>query len=276
MERTYQRTASGAFKERFTEGSQSPVRSVARLRPAVLGSYSKQKRPEHWAQERERLAVLGTTASVFAHEIANPLNGISLSLQLVEKAIERKEMDVSFLRGAVRNAIREIGRLGSLLNEFRSFGLPQTLDLQPTDPTRLVEEFLAVELIAYRAAGITVKLEFESDLPPAMLDAGKIKQVILNLCKNAIEAMREGGCLTLKAYRSGWMVVLEISDTGIGVPDGLNIFELFKTTKSGGSGLGLPLVRQIVSAHNGTIDYTSEPGCGTTFKVCLPVARQRR
>jgi signal transduction histidine kinase len=82
--------------------------------------------------------------------------------------------------------------------------------------------------------------------------------------------MRDGGCLTVKVYRSERMVVLEIGDTGIGIPRGMNIFESFNTTKAGGSGLGLPLVQQIVSAHNGTINYTTEAGHGTTFKVCLP------
>jgi signal transduction histidine kinase len=99
-----------------------------------------------------------------------------------------------------------------------------------------------------------------------------MKQVILNLCKNAVEAMQNGGSLTIKAYRTGQSVLLEIRDDGIGVPKGVNIFELFKTTKPSGSGLGLPLVQQIVSAHNGTINYTSDAGRGTTFTIRLPAA----
>ena len=85
----------------------------------------------------------------------------------------------------------------------------------------------------------------------------------------------DGGGLTVKVYRSEPMVVLEINDNGIGVPHGVNIFELFKTTKRCGSGLGLPIAQQIVAAHNGTIDYTTEAGHGTTFKVCLPAAEIR-
>src|SRR4029077_13473345 len=96
-------------------------------------------------------------------------------------------------------------------------------------------------------------------------------QVILNLCKNAVEAMPQGGCLTLKVYRNEPTVVLEISDTGIGIPENLNKFELFKTTQPGGGGIGLSVVRQIVSAHNGTITCTSESGRGTTFKVVFPI-----
>jgi signal transduction histidine kinase len=87
--------------------------------------------------------------------------------------------------------------------------------------------------------------------------------------------MPQGGCLTIKSYPRGQTVVLEISDNGGGIPTGENIFALLKTTKADGSGLGLAVVQQIVLAHNGTIDYTSEPGNGTTFKIVLPIGGVR-
>ncbi len=235
----------------------------------MYGSPQDQIHPEQRAQETERLALLGTMATVFAHEVGNPLAGISLSLKCVESQLEKQEISPPSLISMIRGAIGEIDRLGSLLKEFRSLAPEQTLDLECADLVKIVEEALALEMIAYRAAGITVKFAFEEALPLVSLDTAKIKQVILNLCKNAVEAMPEGRCLTLKCYRTRGMVVLEISDDGVGVPDDVNIFELFKTTKPSGTGLGLPLVQQIVSAHNGTIDYKSEPGRGATFKVSL-------
>ena len=231
------------------------------------------KEVAHKAQETERLALMGTMAAVFAHEVANPLTGLSASLRFVESDLEKKNFDISSLRATVQGAMREVDRLVSLLNEFRSLALPQSLDLKLTDVQEIIEEILASEKLAYRTAGITIKTDFES-LPLIRMDSAKMKQVVLNLCKNAIEAMREGGCLMVKVYRSDLMVVLEISDNGIGVPHGVNIFELFKTTKPSGGGLGLAVVQQIVSAHNGTINYTTEVGRGTTFKVCLPVPRR--
>ncbi|HSE84782.1 MAG TPA: ATP-binding protein [Candidatus Binatia bacterium] len=228
------------------------------------------KQSSHRAQEIERLARVGTMAAMFAHEVANPLSGLSASLQFAQSDLQKQNVDVSILRATLQAAIQEVDRLVSLLSEFRSLTLPQSLDLKLTDLQEIIREILAAEKIAYRAAGITVKTDFESSFSPVNIDSAKIKQVVLNLCKNAIEAMGEGGCLTMKVYRSGHMVVLEVSDTGIGVLSGMNIFESFKSTKRDGSGLGLALVRQIVSAHNGIVNYTTEAGHGTTFKVCLP------
>jgi PAS domain S-box-containing protein len=236
----------------------------------VNSNVTNRKESTHKAQETEQLALVGTMAAVFAHEVANPLSGLSASLRFVESDLEQKNFDVPFLRATVQGAMREVDRLISLLNEFRSLALPQSLDLKLTDLQEIIEETLASEKLAHGTDGIAIKTNFENSLPLIRIDRAKVKQVVLNLCKNAIEAMRKGGCLTVKVYRSELMVVLEINDNGVGVPHGVNVFELFKTTKPCGSGLGLPVAQQIVSAHNGTITYTTEAGQGTTFKVCLP------
>jgi signal transduction histidine kinase len=108
-------------------------------------------------------------------------------------------------------------------------------------------------------------------VPAILVDPEKIKQVILNLCKNAVEAMPEGGRLTVKATASEGEVMLEVTDTGEGIAHGIDVFQLFRTTKPEGTGLGLPIVQQIISDHKGTIKYRSEIGKGTTFTVVLPV-----
>ena len=137
---------------------------------------------------------------------------------------------------------------------------------------KVVEDVLALQSFVCRSAGIAIKLECESALPAIRLDPGKMKQVILNLCKNAVEAMPQGGCLTVKLYRCAESIVLEITDSGVGLPDCVNVFELFTTTKPGGKGIGLFIVQQIVTAHDGTITHWSEPGFGTGFKVVFPIA----
>jgi two-component system sporulation sensor kinase A len=228
------------------------------------------KHLEQHAQARRWRTLFNTTA-VFAHEVANPLHGLLTCLQLVDRTLEIKQVKDPILTTTIHDMKRELDRLGLLLNEFRSVSVPQRLDLKKRDLRRIVEEVLAVQIDAYRTAGVNVKFEFEATCPAVNVDEAKIKQVILNLCKNAVEAMPQGGCLTVKSHCSGDMVVLEISDNGVGIPVGVDVFALFKTTKVGGSGLGLHVVEQIVLAHSGTIDYTSEPDSGTTFQIVLPI-----
>jgi PAS domain S-box-containing protein len=232
------------------------------------------KQAEQRARESEQMALLGTMAAIFAHEVANPLTGISSSLQLAERQIKTERLDFPSLVSILQDATKEVFRLASLLAEFRAGALPQILDPKPTDLMKNIEEVLACELPAYRALGITVQLKFDNPLPPVLGEAEKIKQVILNLCKNAVEAMPGGGSLTLKGYQSEQMVVVEISDTGIGIPDDLDVFKPFKTTKPHGTGLGLWVARQIISSHNGAIAYTSKRAHGTTFEVSLPAIQR--
>ena len=119
--------------------------------------------------------------------------------------------------------------------------------------------------------GITVIHEFAPELPLLNADAERLKQVFLNLFKNAIEAMPSGGKLMIGAAAQNQAVAIHISDTGIGIPQQVDIFQPFTTTKQSGSGLGLSVVRELLAAHGGTISYTSGKGEGTTFKILLPL-----
>ena len=112
--------------------------------------------------------------------------------------------------------------------------------------------------------------ELDPKLPPVRGDRDKLKQVFLNIAKNAFEAMPDGGTLTVRTYSRDKTIGIEITDTGTGVPDGLNVFDLFRSTKAHGTGLGLAIARQIVLVHGGAIDYSSRVGAGTTFRVTLP------
>jgi signal transduction histidine kinase len=233
--------------------------------------------------ESERLATMGLTTAKLVHEIGNPLNGMSTTVQLLERDLMKPgPPDKELLRATVHDLSSEINRLRSLLVEFRSLARAHALDLQPTALASLVTELLAVETVQYAERGIQIHNEVRPDLPLVMGDQEKLKQVVLNLCQNAVEAMPQGGCLTVRADRADRAdghVSLEVMDTGAGIPDGLDIFELFTTTKPSGMGLGLAVVRQIVLAHEGTITYTTEPGRGTVFRLSLPAtprARKRR
>jgi signal transduction histidine kinase len=269
----------------IVEPARSPEPSLLLLRCVLRGEssttkffiqlsekidYLSRQNAEQKARDHDRLSSLATTAAVFAHEVANPLNGIGMSVQLMEKELLRIRELPPLLRESIVEANKEIARLSSLLRDFRSFARTQIIELQPTDLSTLVQEVLAPEMVLFSNSGVRVKCDLKS-LPPIMVDRDKIKQVILNLCKNAVEAMPQGGWLTLKAYLLDDTLVLEISDTGKGIPEDMDVFEIFRTTKPDGTGLGLPLVSQIVSAHRGTVDYVSEPGKGTTFSLSFPL-----
>lgn len=237
----------------------------------VVRDITERKETERRLQERERLAILGTTAAVFAHEIGNPLNGLSTSLQLVSKRIALSVHD-PLVEETLEIARQELQRLTALLNDYRSFARPQRIKIEPTDLRQMFEEVLAPAIKHYRDCGINVEFEFYENLPLVPVDREKIKQVILNLCKNALEAMPDGGTLRCKAYQTVDRVTIEVADTGTGIPEGLDVFQLFNTTKPEGTGLGLPIVEQIVSEHRGSVDYVTELGKGTAFMVSLPLS----
>jgi signal transduction histidine kinase len=219
--------------------------------------------------EKAQLAVIGETASQIIHEIANPLNGMFMNIQLLERRVAPATDEV--VTTSITRIGNEVSRLKNLLYDFKSFSRPETYDLRPTALAGIVREVCAIESAAYAAKGIRFELEIDPDLPLVLADREKLKQALLNLCKNAEEAMPKGGTLTVRLRASDGKVNLEVCDTGIGVPEGLNLLEPFATTKPLGSGLGLVIARQIVAGHHGELSYTSEAGKGTSFSLVLPV-----
>jgi PAS domain S-box-containing protein len=236
----------------------------------VNSDVTSRKYAEQKSQENEWLARVGTMTSIFAHEIANPLNSISTSMELMEMDLEAAVEVNPRVKKTLEISTKEIQRVSGLLSEFRAFARPQAAHLRLTDLVELLRDVLVPQVAVCQSAGITIRRQL-GDLPPMPIDPDKIRQVILNLCKNAIEAMPDGGTLTVRTHQEKDTAVLEIGDTGVGIPQGLDVFQLFKTTKPNGSGLGLPVVRQIIAAHKGSVEYTSAPGQGTTFRVCLRI-----
>ena len=219
--------------------------------------------------EKAQLAVIGETASKIIHEIANPLNGMFMNIQLLERRVASAGDEV--VTTSIKRIGNEVSRLKNLLYDFRSLSRPETYDLRPTALADIAREVCALESAAYAAKGIRVELAMDPGLPLVLADREKLKQALLNLCKNAEEAMPEGRTLTVRLRASDGKVILEVCDTGIGVPEGLNLLEPFATTKPLESGLGLVMARQIVACHRGNLSYVREPGKGTSFSLALPV-----
>lgn len=220
---------------------------------------------------RQRLAAIGETAATFAHEVGNPLNSIYLHTQLLERAAGRDRPDKKErIEAALGVILGEIQRLRKLLEEFRALSRHQKLALAPFEVAGLVDQVLLTEAPHFEARDIAVVRDLAIDSFQLEGDSDKLTQVLLNLFKNAAEAMPEGGTLTVRGRVEADGLTLDISDTGVGVPGDVDILEPFTTTKETGTGLGLPVVVQIVHAHGGSVTWDSPPAGGTTFSLKLP------
>jgi two-component system sensor kinase FixL len=239
---------------------------------AFIRDVSEKTRLQAQLLESERLAAIGTTAAKIGHELGNPLNGMSLTIQLLESRLNPESRALGSDIGATLKRLKnEIARLNQLTGEFRTISRREKYDFQATQVSALVDDVLRMQAPQFEKQGIELQSFLASNLPPVTVDSDKIKQALLNLIKNAGEAMPQGGTLTIEARPAAGGVQLEVTDTGVGIPLDVDAFEPFMTTKKDGTGLGLVIVRQIIVAHGGNISYHSRLGEGTTFKIELPL-----
>jgi two-component system NtrC family sensor kinase len=222
--------------------------------------------------QSERLAAIGRMAAHVSHEVRNPLSSIGLNVELLEEELGSANQETRDLLAAVHS---EIDRLGALTEEYLRVARlpnPHLLPEYIPDVVRGAVQLLRPEL---SQAGVHMELELPDDLPLVAMDEAQMRQVLINLIKNAREAMPNGGTVRIAASAQAGGVQLQLSDNGVGMDleQQERIFDLFYTTKQRGSGLGLPLTQQIVVAHGGHIGCESSPGQGTVFTLFLPAAR---
>jgi len=236
---------------------------------AFIRDVSEKVRLQSALVERERAATVGTTASMLVHEIGNPLNNMALQLQALRRKVSKWEEGQD---GVVKvdACLKEIERLSRLVQEFRALSGRRRIVRRPIVLTELLELVLANLVRLNR--GISVHRQFADESARVSADADKIQQVVLNLCHNAIEAMPNGGELTLRTSVVDGQYLLEVIDTGDGVPAGLDIFEPFVTSKAEGTGLGLAICSEIVREHDGSLQYETTLGEGSNFRLRLPLA----
>jgi len=219
----------------------------------------------------ERLATVGNMAAAVAHEIRNPLNAVSMGMQRLRVEFEPAPRE-EYLR-MVDLVQGEVRRLNVIVEEFLSLARPLSLKREPIIVAALLDEVLGLVESEARGAGITIEREIPAGLPVLHADRDRIKQVLLNLVLNAIQAMPSGGTLEIGAGAGGGTLTVTVADTGSGIaPEVLSkVFEPYVTTKTQGLGLGLAIARRIVEAHGGSIQAESEPGRRTRFRFALPL-----
>lgn len=228
--------------------------------------------------ERQRLEAqnleLATLAGGLAHEIRNPLSTIRMNLDLLAEDLEEEES------GNGRRMLQRVAKLKSecvnledILNAFLQFAKAGEPNLQAISLNDEVDEYLAFLTPQSEEHNVQLRAHLDANLPQVKLDRTLIRQVLTNLGRNALEAMPNGGTLEFLTMPRDGGIALEVIDTGEGMDENTvsRMFQAFFSTRSGGSGLGLPTVRRIIEAHGGRIACESEPGKGTRFTILLPV-----
>jgi signal transduction histidine kinase len=245
----------------------------ARLYKELRHAYDDLKAAQARIIQSEKMAVLGTFASGLAHEVRNPLNSMGLQLSLLERrATEAEGRSSKGVRDKITIIREEIRRLDSLVNDFLLLSRTNRVSLRPVNVDDLADELLRLLEPEATAAGVQLRRASIGEPPPEIAaDPEKIKQVILNLLRNAMEAMPNGGAARIETGLIDGRVCLRIADTGPGLPDDVDVFQVFVSTKAGGTGLGLSIALQIVQDHGGEIVTESRPGEGTVFTIWLPV-----
>ena len=242
---------------------------------AFIRDISEKAKLQQQLVESERLAAIGTTAAKIGHELANPLNGMSLTIQLLEQRLKQQPNPPdSQVTATVKRLKDEISRLNQLAGQFRLISRRERYDFHPTALADLIDNVVKIQRPHFAQLRIEIDQIIPTDLPTISVDKDKIKQALLNLLKNAAEAMPGGGKISIEVRATEQGVLIEITDTGMGIPLDIDAFEPFVTTKKEGTGIGLVIVRQIVTAHGGNVFYRSRPGEGTTFRIEL--ARKTR
>jgi two-component system sensor histidine kinase HydH len=237
----------------------------------ILRDLREVKRLQDEIRQKEKLAALGSLSAGVAHEIRNPLSSIKGLASYFGDKFEPGSSD----REAAEVMVREVERLNRVVSELLDFARPSELSRRQTDIVDVLNH--SVRLVQQDAGlhHIEIRLSTADDLPPLFLDPDRFSQCLLNLYLNAIEAMTNGGVLTVEAaIAPGGGLRITVTDTGPGIPEKYRskIFDPYFTTKTTGTGLGLAIVYKIIEAHGGSISIESAPGGGTRFTVFLPPA----
>lgn len=228
---------------------------------------------------QEKRLLLSRLLARFAHEVRNPLSSLDIHVQLLEEDLAQATPQV---REKTANRFEiihgEIHRLENIVKHFLSLAGPSTLDLHPVEMARVIGHVCDLLRPEAAARGIELRIQLPPSHPPLLADSGQLIQALVNLVINAIQAVEQNGWVEVRAGTEarGDALFMEVRDSGPGVPvdKQSTIFEPFFTTKTEGSGLGLWIVQQIITAHGGAVNVLNTPGGGAAFVVHLPLEKK--
>ena len=255
----------------------------------ILRDITTSRREEQQRLQLEKMSSLATLTAGVAHEIKNPLNSLNINAQLLQSMIQKaaseqkggrgrkSKVDFSRLDATTGVFMEELKRLADIVEHFLNAVRPSSPDLQPTSLNRIIEHLVEFIRPECEAGKIELKVMLDPETPYLSLDAPQLSQAVMNVLKNALEAIgTEGGRITVRSRLAKDWVRLEIEDDGCGIEhDKLTaIFEPYYTTKFSGSGLGLMNVFRIVREHQGKLQVESEPGRGSCFAISLPLDKK--
>jgi len=232
------------------------------------------RRIEDEIELSRRLAAIGRLTSGVAHEVKNPINAIVVHLEILREKLRELDPDTRRHMDVIGSEIHRLDRVVQTLVDFTK---PVELRLSDVDLRRVVDEVVMLSSAEAGRHSISVARQLPQEPLPVKVDADLVKQAILNVVLNGVQAMPNGGNLTISAARFDSTVELAIQDEGGGIPPEIRnkIFNLYFTTKKKGSGIGLAMAYRVMQLHNGSIEFDSEEGRGTTFRLRFPIADTR-
>jgi two-component system, sporulation sensor kinase E len=255
-----------------------PFRGVGRGAPrrfaVILTDVTREKASTERRIEDERTSSVLLLAAGVAHELGNPLNSLTIHLQLLERKLKRLKAskEAEALGESVRVCRDEVTRLDGIITNFLEAIRPRPPDLAETNLSDVLAEVLRFQQREFADRGLVVEAETPATLPTVMADRNQLKQVFFNLTKNAMEAMQPGGQLRIKSRADDDHVYLLFGDSGVGIKqdDLARVFQPYHTTKTGGHGLGLMVVQRIMREHGGQVGLESKEAVGTIVTLQFP------
>jgi signal transduction histidine kinase len=249
---------------------------VERLNAELTGTLNRLQDAQQELLVAERMATVGRLSLKVAHEVRNPIAAIELNAELLQDIVRgRPGVDTDEATGLVAAIRDQVNTLDALTEEYLAFARFPKPHFEDESINHLLEELAAFVRPVATRQGLTIHVATDPSVPMMEIDRGLLRQAILNLVKNGMEALSRGGALTIESRCDGAAVEIAVSDTGGGIPADVaeRLFEPFFTTKPQGTGLGLSITRQIIEEHGGELAWHNREGAGATFTIRLPITR---